>query len=212
MTLPIDEGVGQIREKLVSLGLDRKTLVLFFSDNGASSDFPSGSPELRGNKGSVYEGGHKVPFIAWWPGKIEAGSKSDVPGITLDIMPTLLSLAGLQPAADRPLDGVDLSPVLLKQQPLHDRPLYWASLSNGGARSEAMRDGPWKLVVNHPKARTGSFENEQAELYRLDQDPSEKTDLAGQEPDRAAAMLRRLKAWYADTQRTATPQLGGWPR
>ena len=124
MTLPIDEGMGQIREKLVSLGLDRTTLVLFFSDNGAAAyDFPSGSPNLRGNKGSVYEGGHKVPFIAWWPGKIEAGSKSDAPGITLDIMPTLLSLAGLQPATDRPLDGVDLSPVLFNQQPLHDAPL-----------------------------------------------------------------------------------------
>ncbi len=213
MTLPIDEGVGQIREKLISLGLDRRTLVLFFSDNGAAAyDFPSGSPEFRGNKGSVYEGGHKVPFIAWWPGKIEAGSECDAPAITLDIMPTLLSLAGLEHPAGRPLDGVDLSQVLLKQQPLPERPLYWASLGNGGNRAEAMRDGPWKLVVQHPQASKGSFENEQVELYRLDQDPSETTDLAAKQPDRAAAMLMRLKAWYADTQRTSTPQLGGWPR
>jgi arylsulfatase A-like enzyme len=213
MTLPIDEGVGQIREKLVSLGIDHKTLVLFFSDNGAAAyDFPSGSPHFRGNKGSVYEGGHKVPFIAWWPGRIEAGSESDAPGITLDIMPTLLSLAGLEPPADRPLDGVDLSPVLLKQQRHSQRPLFWSSLGNGGNRAEAMHEGPWKLVVNHPKATKGSFENEQVELYRLDRDPSEKTDLAGEEPDRAADMLKRLKAWYADTQRTATLQPGGWPR
>ena len=213
MTLPIDEGVGQIREKLISLGLDRRTLVLFFSDNGAAAyDFPSGSPEFRGNKGSVYEGGHKVPFIAWWPGKIEAGSECDAPAITLDIMPTLLSFAGLEHPAGRPLDGVDLSQVLLKQQPLPERPLYWASLGNGGNRAEAMRDGPWKLVVQHPQASKGSFENEQVELYRLDQDPSETTDLAAKQPDRAAAMLMRLKAWYADTQRTSTPQLGGWPR
>ena len=210
MTLPIDRGVGQIRDKLVSLGLDRKTLVLFFSDNGASGDFPSGSPALRGNKGSVYEGGHKVPFIAWWPGKVEPGSESDAPAITLDIMPTLLALAGVEPPTGRPLDGVDLSPALLKRQPLPERPLYWASLSNGGDRAEAMRDGPWKLVVHHPKARKGSFDNEQVELYRLDRDPSEKTDLAAEEADRAAAMLTQLKAWYADTQRTATPQPGGW--
>jgi arylsulfatase A len=213
MTLPIDEGVGQIRRKLVSLGLDRKTLVLFFSDNGAAAyDFPSGSPELRGNKGSVYEGGHKVPFIAWWPGTITAGSKSDAPAFTLDIMPTLLSLAGVEPSVNRPLDGVDLSPLLLHGKVPSERPLFWASLGNGGARAEAMRDGPWKLVVHHPKARKGSFENPQVELYRLDQDPSEKTDLAGEQSDRAAAMLKRLQAWYADTQRTATPQLGGWPR
>jgi arylsulfatase A-like enzyme len=212
MTLPIDEGVGQIREKLVSLGIDHKTLVLFFSDNGAASDFPSGSSKLRGNKGSVYEGGHKVPLIAWWPGRIKAGSKSDVPGITLDVMPTLLSLAGVEPPADRPLDGSDLSPLLLNQHSLPERPLYWASLGNGGDRSEAMREGPWKLVVHHPKARKGSFENEQLELYRLDEDPSEKTDLADAEPDRAADMLKRLKSWYADTQENATPQLGGWPK
>ncbi len=74
-----------------------------------------------------------------------------------------------------------------------------------------MRDGPWKLVVQHPKAGKGSFQNEQVELYRLDKDPSEKTDLAGEQADRAAAMMARLKAWYADTQRTATPQPGGWP-
>ena len=174
--------------------------------------FRAAARNLRGNKGSVYEGGHKVPFIAWWPGKIEAGSESDAPAITLDIMPTLLSLAGVEPPADRPLDGVDLSPLLLHGKVPRERPLFWASLGNGGNRAEAMRDGPWKLVVNHPKARKGSFENEQVELYRLDQDPSEKTDLAGEQPDRAAAMLKRLKAWYADTQRTATPQLGGWPR
>jgi arylsulfatase A-like enzyme len=213
MTLPIDKGVGQIRRKLVSLGIDRRTLVLFFSDNGAASyDFPSGSPELRGNKGSVYEGGHKVPFIAWWPGTITAGSENNAPAISLDIMPTVLSLAGLEPPVDRSLDGIDISALLLHGKVFRERPLFWASLGNGGARAEAMRDGPWKLVVNHPEARKGSFENEQVELYRLDQDPSEKTDLAGEEPDRAAAMLTRLKAWYADTQRTATPQPGGWPR
>lgn len=95
MVLPIDEGVGLIRETLVRLGLDRNTLVLFFSDNGASSDFPSGSSHYRGNKGSVYEGGHKVPFIACWPGRIRSGTQNAAPTITLDVMPTLLSLAGV---------------------------------------------------------------------------------------------------------------------
>ncbi|MEL7338337.1 MAG: sulfatase-like hydrolase/transferase, partial [Planctomycetota bacterium] len=211
MTLPIDEGVGQIRENLIRLGLDERTLVLFFSDNGAAAyDFPSGSPDLRGNKGSVYEGGHKVPFIAWWPGKIKAGSVSDVPAITLDIMPTLLSLAALKPSASRPLDGVDLSPVLLKQQPLPKRPLYWASLSNSGVRSEAMRDGPWKLVVNHPRARKGSFENAKLELYHLPNDPSEQNDVAAKHKNRATEMHDRLTDWYAGTQENVAPQEGGW--
>lgn len=210
ITLPIDEGVGQIRRTLVRLGLETNTLVLFFSDNGASADFPSGSPKLRGRKGSVYEGGHKVPFIAWWPGNIEAGTANDTPAITLDVMPTLLALAGIEAPAQQPLDGVDISPLLLDGKPLPDRPLFWASLSNGGLRSEAMREGPWKLVVQHPKAKPGSFENERVELYRLDRDPSEQANLAAAKPDRTASMLRELKNWYAATQRTATQQPGGW--
>ncbi|MEM1294844.1 MAG: sulfatase-like hydrolase/transferase, partial [Verrucomicrobiota bacterium] len=64
MTLPIDKGVGQLRNALIELGIEKNTFVLFFSDNGAAGEFPSGSPDLRGSKGSVYEGGHKVPAIA----------------------------------------------------------------------------------------------------------------------------------------------------
>ena len=210
MTMPIDEGVGQIRETLKRLGIAENTLVLFFSDNGPARDFPSGDPQLRGRKGSVYEGGHKVPFIAWWPGRIGADQESDAPSITLDIMPTLLSLAGVIAPEDRPFDGVNLSPVLLEGKSLRHRPLYWASLANNGARSEAMRDGPWKLVVHHPRAKPGRFENERVELYRLDQDPGEQNDLAASQPDRRTEMLARLKDWYAETQSAATPQPGGW--
>jgi len=73
-----------------------------------------------------------------------------------------------------------------------------------------MRDGSWKLVVSHPKARPGTFANEKVELYHLGRDPGEEKDLAAEEPKRAAAMLAKLKAWYADTQETAAPQPGGW--
>ena len=210
MLLPIDEGIGLIRDQLISLGLDRKTLILFFSDNGASVDFPSGSPRWRGGKGSVYEGGHKVPFIAWWPGQIAAESECHDPAISLDIMATLLALAGGAAARDRPLDGLDLSPRLLGGEPLPTRPLFWASLGNQGHRNEAVRLGPWKLVVNHPQASPGSFDNEQLELYRLDQDPAEQHDLATIHPEKSQQLLALLKDWYADTQRTATPQPGGW--
>jgi arylsulfatase A-like enzyme len=209
MTLPIDDGIGQIRKTLAELGIDRRTFVLFFSDNGPSADFPSGSPELRGRKGSVYEGGHKVPAVAWWPGRIEAGSASDEPLISIDVMPTLLSLARA-PVPERRLDGVDFSPVVLRQETLDPRPLYWASLSNSGNRSEAMRERAWKLVVLHPQAKPGTFENETVELYHLDDDPQERTNVADRFPVQAKEMLMRLKAWYADTQRTATPQPGGW--
>ena len=210
MTLPIDEGVGQIRQMLVDLGVAENTFVLFFSDNGPSRDFPSGSSQLRGNKGSVYEGGHRVPAVAWWPEKIAAGSTVNAPCISIDIMPTLLSLAGLSLPENHKLDGVDLSGLLLRQEPLAERPLFWASLSNGGSRSEAMRAGPWKLVVNHPRAQPGTFENERVELFRLDRDPSERTNVAAQWPEQRDRMLAQLKDWYLETQRGATPQPGGW--
>lgn len=209
MTLPIDEGIGQLRRKLVELGIDQNTLVLFFSDNGPSRDFPSGSSSLRGWKGEVYEGGHKVPAIAWWPGKIPPDGESDEPLMTLDVMPTLMTLAGVKEAPRR-LDGVDFSEVLLEGASLAPRPLYWASMSNRGTRAEAMRDGPWKLVVKHPGSPPGSFENERVELYDLERDPQEQNDLSPAKPQVAAEMLSRLKRWFAETQREATPQLGGW--
>jgi len=209
MTLAIDEGVDQLREALVEMGIDKDTFVLFFSDNGPSGDFPSGSPELRGGKGSVYEGGHKVPAIAWWPGKIEAGSVSDEALISIDVMPTLMKLAEA-PELETGLDGVDFSRVILEEGKLKARPLFWASLGNNGSRSEAMRTGDWKLVVHHPKAKPGSFENEKIELFNLKSDPSEKKDLSAQEPERTASLLTQLKKWYAETQEGATPQPGGW--
>lgn len=209
MTLPLDEGIGRLRRTLVEMGIAENTFVLFFSDNGPAIEFPSGDPDLRGAKGSVYEGGHKVPAIAWWPGTIEEGSIEDQTLFSLDVMPTLLALAGVG-SDELALDGVDLSPALLRREQLAPRPLFWGSLSNGGARSEAMREWPWKLVVQHPKAKPGTFENERLELYHLGDDPGETTDLAAKEPDKAAEMKAALDAWWKDVTTNATPQPGGW--
>lgn len=210
MILEMDKGVEQVRAKLVELGLDKNTLFLFFSDNGDSPHTATGSPRFRGHKGSVYEGGTRVPAVAWWPGRIEAGTRTDALSITLDVMPTILSVASIAPPKSRPLDGTDLSPVLFKQEALLTRPLFWANLNNNGSRSEALRDGQWKLVVQHPRAKPGTFENESVELFDLSKDEGEKNNLANAQPKRAADMLARIKAWYADTQKTASPQPGGW--
>ena len=210
MILEMDKGVEQVRAKLVELGLEKNTLFLFFSDNGDAPRTNTGHPSHRGHKGSVYEGGTRVPAIAWWPGRIKPGTSTDALSITLDVMPTILSVAGIEKPKNRALDGVDLSPVLFEQKTLPARPLYWGSLSNNGARSEALRDGNWKLVVQHPKAKPGTFANERIELFRLDKDLGEEDNLAEKEPKRAAAMFKQLKAWYAETQETATYQPGGW--
>ena len=99
---------------------------------------------------------------------------------------------------------------VLANQTLPQRPLYWASLSNGGRRSEAIRQDAWKLVVQHPQATPGTFENARMELYHLAADPGETSNVAAQHPARVASLLKQLRAWYADTQATATKQPGGW--
>ncbi|MDF1823172.1 MAG: sulfatase-like hydrolase/transferase [Verrucomicrobiales bacterium] len=210
MTLPVDKGLGQLRQTLAELGETENTFIFFFSDNGGAKEFPSNSPQFRGQKGSVYEGGHRVPAIAHWPGRIQPGTVSDQTLFSLDLMPTMLSLAGAEDE-NLPLDGVDLSPLLFEEKALKYRTLFWASLGNGGDRAEAVRSGPWKLVVHHPEAAPGTFENGRPELYHLGDDPAETTDLHLTHPDRSANMLGELKAWYADTQKGATPQSGGWP-
>ena len=208
MTMPLDEGVGQLRRTLVDLGIDKNTFVLFFSDNGPAGDWPD-TDDYRGRKGSIYEGGHKVPAIAWWPGQIKAGGESNQPLISIDVMPTIIELAGAT-APERKLDGVSFSKVLLDKGQMPSRPLFWASLSNGGDRSEAIRQGDWKLVVLHPKAKKGTFENAKLELYNLASDPGEKNNIVAKHKDRAARMHQRLVDWYAETQATAPEQPGGW--
>ncbi|MEM7317258.1 MAG: sulfatase/phosphatase domain-containing protein, partial [Planctomycetota bacterium] len=152
--------------------------------------------------------GHKVPAIVWWPGRIKAGALSNEPLISIDVMPTLLDLAGA--SCDVKLDGVSFSDVILSGKSLPKRPLYWASLSNGGHRSEAVRQDAWKLVVLHPQAAPGTFENPRKELYNLAADPGETTNVADQHPARVASMLKQLRSWFAETQATATKQPGGW--
>lgn len=209
MTLPIDEGIGMLRQTLAELGIEKGTFILFFSNNGGKREGPSSSPKSRGLKGTVYEGVHRVPAIAWWPGKIAPDRTSEELLISLDVIPTLLSLAGIDYDA-KDLDGRDFSPVFLQQQSLPARPLYWASLSNRGARSEALRNGPWKLVVQHPGAEPGTFANPQLELYNLESDLGEQTNLKHQHPIKAAAMHRQIQSWFNDATQNATPQPGGW--
>ena len=211
MILEMDKGVEEIRSRIVSFGLEMNTFIMFFSDNGDAPNTNTGSPKLRGHKGSLYEGGHRVPAIAWWPGKVPANTVSDALGISIDVMPTILSIAGIKKPDSLSLDGIDISPILFDESvSLPERSLFWAGLSNSGRRSEAVREGPWKLVVQHPDAPEGTYENETAEIYNLDEDLAESTDLAKKMPNRVNTMLAALHDWLADTERTRTPQPGSW--
>jgi len=190
MMKALDDNVGAILDAVHQHGLAERTLVIFFSDNGGASHMRC--DPLRGRKGQVWEGGHRVPAIACWPGKIKPATRSDQLAISLDLMPTMLELAGISTDQPRPLDGISLLPLLLKGQSLGRRQLYW----NGSA----MRDGTWKLVAKAQGLTDGPG------LYNLEDDIAEKNNLADKYPQRLNRMLRQLEAWKVDVANGATPQ------
>ena len=183
MITRMDAHIGRILARLEELGLAERTLVLFSSDNGATytggvdAAFFESSGGLRGLKGAVYEGGIRVPLVARWPGRIEPGSVSDHVSAFWDMMPTFAEVAGIPPPAD--IDGISLLPTLLGQgaQAQHDV-LYWEyhGLWNG---AQAVRMGRWKGV------RLGGHVDAHApiELYDLEADPAETTNVADAHPD-----------------------------
>lgn len=196
MVVAMDEGVGEILDTLRRLELADRTLVLFLSDNGAT---PAGSNgPLRGHKASVWEGGHRVPAIAWQPGAIAAGGKTDQLAATMDVWPTLAELAGASAPAERPLDGISLTPVLGGGSVERD-PMYWSFMDG-----LAMRQGSWKLVL-------GEDGMQEAMLFDLSGDLGEQRNLAEEHPDRAAKMAEMARLWLAEVTASATPQPSGRP-
>ncbi|MEM9985024.1 MAG: sulfatase-like hydrolase/transferase, partial [Bacteroidota bacterium] len=188
-----DRYVGQIVDKLAELGLSEHTLVMFTSDNGVhqeagnAPDFFDSNGPLRGYKRDLYEGGIRVPFIAKWPGKIQADTKTDHLSAFWDLMPTLADIAQVDDLP--PVDGISLLPTLTgaEQQVTHDY-LYWEFIEQGG--KQAIRQGDWKAV------RLGVYQNPDSpiELYHLKTDPSETTNLARENPGRVAVMDSLMKA------------------
>lgn len=178
-----DRDVGRLMTLLKKLKLERKTLVIFTSDNGPHSEgghvheFFNANGPLRGYKRDLYEGGIRVPTIAWWPGRIKAGSESDEPLAFWDFMPTACELAGTDTAEDT--DGISFLPTLLgKKQKSHDY-LFWRYQSK-----RALRKGNWKLV------QTGK--GKPIELYDLSKDIGEENDVAKQHPKLVKSLVKLM--------------------
>lgn len=193
-----DRGMGQILETLDRLGLSQNTFLFFCSDNGA---LPYGSNgKLRGWKGSVWEGGHRVPAIARWPGHVKPGSTTDALTICLDVMPTILELTGGTLPKSHQLDGKSLLPVVLQNASRDDRWLFW-----GYDGQQGVRHGHWKLVRN-VKDQVGAHPRLGVGLYNLADDIGEQQNLVEQYPDRAGQMLQALGDWEKDVLGNATLQ------
>ncbi len=199
MVSHLDEQVGEVFARLKELGLDKNTIVMFSSDNGphmeggADPDYFDSNGPLQGYKRDLYEGGIREPMIAWWPGKIEAGTKTDHISAFWDVMPTVAELAGIK--APENIDGISFLPTLLNkgQQKEHDY-LYWEFHEKGGRK--ALRKGDWKLVqynVLNPEKTT-------TELYNLANDIGEKNNVATEHPEIVKEMLELMKSARTESE------------
>jgi arylsulfatase A len=194
----IDWSVGQVLQALKDNGLDKNTLVIFTSDNGPwrQFDIEGGSAgPLRYGKGTTFEGGQRVPGVAYWPGKIKAGSVYSDLALQLDIFPTLLSLAGIN-AADlkNPLDGEDISPVLLGKG--HRKGNEFVYFNNG--KIEAFRKGDWKIhfpTKEETLLGLTIFQGTDSLLINLKDDLAEQHDLRKIYPEKEKELLQALDAF-----------------
>jgi arylsulfatase A-like enzyme len=186
----LDAGIGRVLDTLEKSGLSDQTLVIFTSDNGGALNAGARNGALRAGKGTMYEGGLRVPMAARWPGRIKPGARSDRVALTMDLMPTVLEAAGVP--IQHEIDGRSLLPTLLgQQQPSPPRDLFWGMMEGGrlaGGTIDAIRRGDWKLLRQKPAGPP--------ELYNLADDPLEKTNLAGPQPQRAAELLSALEAQH----------------
>jgi arylsulfatase A-like enzyme len=190
----VDWSVGQVLDALRSQGLDKDTLVVFTSDNGPwlikGTDGGSAGP-LRGGKGSTWEGGMREPTIAWWPGRVPAGSVNDAVAGTIDLLPTFVALAGGAVPASPVIDGRDITPILLGQSKESAREAHYYF---SGYDLQAVRQGRWKLaLVPQPEGNNVKKSPKLAaglRLYDLDAEIGEQTDVAAQHPE----VVAKLKA------------------
>ncbi|HFB98737.1 MAG TPA: arylsulfatase [Bryobacterales bacterium] len=203
----IDWSVGEILRALKETGVEENTLVMFSSDNGPwlTKELDGGSAGLlREGKATTWEGGHREPFIAYWPGHVPAGVTTQAFGTMMDVLPTLASLAGVKPPEGLMLDGADLSGVLLRNETGRE-PLFFYYF-----REEvwAVRRGPWKLHVKTREPASGKPEaavRNPPLLYHLGHDPGEQYDVAAGHPD-VVEELRALITKHVEETKPGEPQ------
>lgn len=216
----LDFHTGRLLDAIDELGLRENTLILFTTDNGPWNNLQEvlrrrhdgavawgSSGPLRAGKGSTYEGGLRVPCIARWPNRIPAGRTSDAIFATIDLLPTLASLGGCELPADRIIDGVDQTALLRGESDAgaRDNFLYFCQ-----GELHAVRRGPWKVILPDRQRFYGYVKDrgsQNAELYHLIDDVGEMHDLADEQPERVAELLR-WSSQLALPQDACDPRIG----
>ena len=204
MITRLDDEVGAIRAALEKAGVAYKTLIILTSDNGPTHDvggvdtgYFNSTAGLRGRKGSVWEGGIRVPGIACWPGRIPAGKTTDVPAWSVDLRATFDALAGATATAS---DGCDISPLLLEGHAPTREFFYWPFPGYGG--QEAVREGHWKLVrVGMNAAAKNGAPRPAWQLYDLANDPKETRDVSASHPSVVARLAAMAAREYTPSER-----------
>ncbi len=190
----LDRGTGRLLGKLEELGLEKRTIVFFCSDNGGKESYASQLPFRKG-KGWLYEGGIRVPMIVRWPGKINAGTLSKAITSTIDIYPTLLELAGCKPV-DFHIDGQSFVCELFETGTMKESVQYWHYPhyhgGSGMKPASALRKGKYKLVEWHEDFLIGG---DAWELYDLESDPGETLDLSADLPEILEELRKDLHRW-----------------
>lgn len=195
----IDRNVGKLRDALRELNVTDNTLLWYCSDNGGAAG-PKSTGNLRGGKGTLWDGGLRVPGLVEWPARIRKPFVSDVPCSTLDIYPTVLAATGAKAVKQiEPLDGINLLPLFDRQMTERGKAIpFVAQLNRPGAHA-ALLDWPYKLHTDAASGRGKKAASDQPVapvlLYDISKDPKETTDLAAQQPERVAKMKAELEAW-----------------
>jgi arylsulfatase A len=216
----IDWSVGRILDAIRRAGVDDRTLVIFTSDNGPWMSYGNhaGSPgPFRESKGTSFEGGVRVPFIARWPGRVPKGAAGHTPAMTIDLLPTLAGLAGAPLSKERVIDGRDIWPLLSNRQgaasPHEALYFYW------GTELQAVRSDKWKLHLPHPyqslesigrDGLPGKFVRKELELslFDLDSDPGERLNVADRNPAVVQRLLEHAERARADLGDSLTKRTG----
>lgn len=195
----LDRQIGRLMDGLERLGIDGNTLVVFTGDNGPAPAFDGHrTNSLRGQKGTLYEGGIRMPFIARWPGTISPGQLNTRSVLCMvDLFPSLCAIAGAELPAGYRLDGVDMSATILgREQAVRDVPLFWEfgkPKKNRVSPHIAVRDGNWKLLVN--------ADGSGVELYDMKGDCLEKNNVAAAYPQVTGELKAKAIAWFGTAYR-----------
>ena len=193
MTETADEGIGKLLDLLDELKLSENTIVIFMTDNGANTDRFNG--DMRGRKGSMHEGGTRVPCFIRFPNKIKSGTVIDGLAAHIDLLPTLVGLCGLPTPDTLPLDGIDLAPILKKGERVPDRTLFTTTDGKQGT----VRTSRYRAVFE-----VGGNKKKSWQLYDMIDDPGQKKDVAEANPEIVQELSSKYERWLQDVQQSGT--------